>query len=130
MASITRYFALNALDTKGYKATLWPDNDLLPLSNLKVVPGPLLQDGRRIVKAELPGYLIKAMAEHTELADPLTPEGVILLDIADKFAGRTREDVISKFPELAGQHIVGQDEEGNNIYQDNLPEQYWSGEAK
>lgn len=125
---VTRYFVLPAENVNGYKASLFTDNDLLPLSNLKVIPGPVLADGRQIVKAELPGYLIKTMKEHCAdfgIDDPLTPEGVTALGIIGSFAGRTRAEVLFRWPELVGQVQAGVDEEGSPVMVDKMPRMRW-----
>lgn len=126
---VTRYFVVPAENVSRYTAILFPDNDYLPLSDLKVIPGPILQDGRQIVKAELPPYLIKIMAESVAdygIEDPLTPEGVVALDIAGSFAGRTRAEVIARWPELAGQTCETVD--GVQYCRDKMPYQIWSCE--
>ncbi len=129
---ITRYFVLPESQIKGYKADLIPDNDFLPISNLKVIkyPNPIA-DGRYIVKAELPPYVLKSMTESCadfDVEDPLTLEGVVALGIAGSYAGVDRDDVLQRFPELQGQHKIGEDEEGGDVMVDIFPVQRFSGE--
>lgn len=128
---ITRYFVLDPVHVKRYKASLFSDSDVLPISNLKIIPGPILADGRQIVKAELPPYLIKEMAEQCAeygIDNPLTPEGVMVLDIMMSYAGRNRDEVLARWPELNGTKVIGQDEDGKNIVADKFPVIKWSGE--
>ena len=128
---ITRYFVLPASDVKNYSAILFTDNDFLPLTNLKVIPGPILQDGRQIVKAELPKYLIMIMAETCAdwgISNPLTPEGVNALGIVNSYAGKTREEVLFRWPELIGQVQAGIDEYGDPVMVDKFPVMRWSCE--
>ena len=128
---ITRYFQINPDNVKGFKADLFSDHDFLPISNLKIIPGPLLENGLQLVKAELPRYLVKVMCDNCAdfgIKDPLTPEGVVALDIVGSYAGETREEVLQRFPELQGTVKVGVDEDGNDIYEDKFPIMMWSGE--
>lgn len=128
---VTRYFVLPAEHVFKYTSDLYPDHDTLKISNLKTLRGPTLADGRIIVKAELPPYLIRDMAEQCAevgITDPLTPIGVTYLDIATKFAGRTREDIILRYPELDGQIEIGRDGNNNPILVDKFPVMTWACE--
>ena len=128
---ITRYFMINPDNVKGHKADLIPDNDFLPLSNLKIIPGPVLNNGLQLVKAELPGYMLQVLQESCSdfgVDDPLTLEGVTALNILKSYAGPDRATVLYRFPELQGQYKDGVDEDGNDIMQDKFPQMQWSGE--
>lgn len=126
---ITRFFVVGADEAKGFKANLLSDNDILPIAQLHCsIVGELL-DGRKVVRVILPSYIIKEMSFQTDLDDPLTPEGVVALNIAGKFAGRTYADVLTMFPELEGQVQVGTDEEGNPIMKNRLKRTRWLGET-
>lgn len=125
---VTRYFVVGLDEALDYKANLTSDNDILPISNLQSIVVGNLVDGRKIIKAVLPEYLIASMREATDLDDPLTMEGVIALDIAGKFAGSTPEEVLAMFPELVGQKEIGTDEDGNPIMKDKLKRVSFSGE--
>jgi len=132
MTCITRYFQLDPENVKGYKGFLFSDSDVLPLTNLKIIPGPFLSNGKQLVKAELPGYMIEDMMEQCleyGIYDPLSLAGIKALDIESSYIGVTREDVLKKFPELKGTTKVGTDEEGKPIYVDKFPVMQWAGEV-
>ena len=130
MALITRYFIVNDTETKDYKSNLTPDNDVLPLAQLQSVVVGTLNDGRKVIHAILPRYLIKEMQELAELQDPLTIEGVQALDIVSKWGGMDRESLLERYPELAGQYQSGVDEEGQPVMIDRLMAHKWAGEEE
>lgn len=125
---ITRFFIVEADQTKGFKSNLVPDNDFLPLAELQSKIVAELKDGRKIIHATIPPYLIREMKEHIGMTDPLSAEGVAALGISGKFAGRTRSDVIANFPELKGTKVIGQDEKGKDILAPKIKIHTWSGE--
>ena len=128
MTLITRYFIVEPEQAEGYKSNLVPDNDILPLSNLESVIVATLEDGRKIVHAIIPDWLIAEMQEQTGLENPLTLEGVQALGIMGRWAGQDRDSVLEYFPELQGQKEIGVDEEGNPIFVDKLMKHKWCGE--
>ena len=128
MALITRYFVVNDTETKDYTSNLTPDNDVLPLAQLQSVVVGTLSDGRKVIHAIVPRYLIKEMQEMAEIENPLTIEGVQALDIVSKWGGMDRESLLERYPELAGQYQSGVDEEGNPIFVDKLMAHKWAGE--
>ena len=128
MGTITRYFCVEPNQAQGYKSVLVPDNDILPLSNLESMIVGTLADGRKIIHAVIPDWLVQEMQEQTGLENPLTIEGLQALDIMGKWAGMNRESVFEYFPELAGQYQAGVDEEGNPIFVDKLMVHRWCGE--
>lgn len=129
---VTRYFVLpeTQIDRQKYTAILYPDGgDNLPLSDLPVTvyPHPV-NDGRYLVKANLTQYILSAMADGLNAETVLSPAGVVELDIVGSYAGETRDEVLLKFPELAGQVQVGTDEQGQPIMVDKFPRKRWSCE--
>lgn len=128
MALITRYFVVNDTETKDYEANLTPDNDVLPLAQLQSVVVGTLNDGRKVIHAIVPRYLIREMQEMAELENPLTIAGVMALDIVGKWGGIDRESLLERYPELAGQYQSGVDEEGNPVMVDRLMAHKWAGE--
>lgn len=131
VTSIVRYFVLPEEQMSKCTAMLVPDGDLLPISNLKVIRYPYpVNDGRYIVKAELPRYLIKDMIDVCAdygIDDPLTMEGVIVLDIDDSYVGAIRADVLERFPELEG-HDTFVDSDGEKTLHLKFPYKTWSFE--
>lgn len=122
---VTRFFVVEPDHAVGYKANLIPDDDVLPISDLQAVTVATLLDGRKIIHAILPDYILQAMREATDPIDPLTLEGVIALGITTRYAGEDRADVLVNFPELEGQVKIGVDEEGENIMVDKLLRHRW-----
>ena len=130
MALITRYFVVNDTETKDYTSNLTPDNDILPLAQLQSVVVGTLSDGRKVIHAIVPRYLIREMQEMAELQDPLTIAGVMALDIVSKWGGMDRASLLERYPELQGQYQSGVDEEGNPIMVDRLMAHKWAGEEE
>jgi hypothetical protein len=123
-----RYFVVpeNQVSSVLSRAILIPDNDVLPLtdlSNTHIVA--TVKDGRKVVHARLSHGDVEDISTLAESADPLSRATVVLMDIESSYAGMSREEVITKFPELSGQVKVGTDEEGNDILKDKLERHEW-----
>ena len=128
---ITRYFAVDPGTVEGYIVTLFTDNDFLPLTKLSIIPGVLLSNGKQLVKAILPMYIVKDMQEHCldySIMISLSPEGVDVLDLRGTYVGETREEVLKQFPELDRKISAGFDEDGTEIFKDAFPVMRWSAE--
>lgn len=98
---ITRYFIVNDDEQAGHIANLVPDQDILPLSQLEAVTVATLADGRKVIHAIVPDHIIQDMRELAEIDDPLTIQGVMTLDIINKWGGMDKASVLERYPVLA-----------------------------
>lgn len=132
ITSVIRYFVLPESQIGRHTAMLIPDHDDLPISNLKIIRYPYpVNDGRFIVKVELPKYMLQALAEACgsyDIADPLTMEGVAALGIGGSYVGISRNDVLERFPELDGFETF-MDSEGQETQNLKFPRKMWSFET-
>lgn len=131
MTITTRYFVVEPGDAfYGHNLNLVPDGDLLPLESLPAMPIATLEDGRVIVKALLTEEVLADLEEQLEGVDPLTFEGVYALDIANRYAGSTIEEVLHFFPELEGWKVIGQDLEGHDVLETKIQDVFFYGEKR
>ena len=100
----------------------------MPLAQLQSVVVGTLSDGRKVIHAIVPRYLIREMQEMAELENPLTIEGVMAIDIVSKWGGMDRTSLLERYPELAGQYQSGVDEEEQPVFVDRLMAHKWAGE--
>jgi len=76
--------------------------ELAPEFNFQTKEIGTLPDGKKIVHALIPGYLQKRFDNLTNRKDKYT--GLWLYDVGfdGQYAGRTRADVLKKFPDMVG----------------------------
>jgi hypothetical protein len=117
MEPIIRYFEAKKehVNINKYRTMIMPDTDYLPLDEIRNAVVIAEIDDKYILKIWLGTPTIAELQTQTECADPLSLEAVSVLDITQAYIGTEIADVILRYSELAGNYIVGQDEEGNNI---------------
>ena len=125
---VTRYFVVQPDDTSGYNTIVMPDGDLLPLASLTSRVVATLSDGRKIIHAILPPSILEDLAKLAECEDPLSLECVGALGITHVYAGRDLAEVLTMFQELAGQVLVGVDEQGQPVMIDKILRHKWACE--
>ncbi len=93
---------------------LAPDTDVLTLDQFNNAMEIYRDSSKVIIRVRLDDPCLQVMAEQTGM-DPLSVDAVQALGIEGSYIGATLEDVFARWPELAGDKIVGQDENGNDI---------------
>ena len=123
---IDRYFVVHPNQMAGYRATLVPDNDILPLDTFPNALCIFLDDIKAILCVRLDGPTIEELQAQTDCLNPLSIEAVESLDIYGSYIGVTIQDVYDKYPELEGQEQIGIDEEGEPVMKDIVSKTVWA----
>lgn len=99
-----RYFHFQADQINDVKAVLTPDGDTLPLGefrNIHVLH--TFDDGSKLVQIWIENNVIADIMTGMDSAVPLSLESVAEMDIAGSYVGMGRDEIEARFPELAGQ---------------------------
>ena len=120
MKQIKRFFKVTPEQYANHRATLIPDGDTLPIDILENA-GVVYQDDEKVILCViLHSSQLKDIADIAEVEDPLSVEAVVAMGIQGSYCGENYTDeeyqgLFWYFPELAGEHKVGVDEEGNDV---------------
>jgi len=131
--AVARFFKCSPDQSLGFKSTLIPDGDVLPLDLFHNSKEVYRDDTMVINHVLLSDDTITVMTDSLEEGvDPLTIEGVQALGITGSYCGMeySHEPMAGLFwfyPALDAQKLIGQDEEGNDVFTDVVLRHSWAG---
>jgi hypothetical protein len=131
MMPAQRFFKTTPDLHNGYSTALMCDNgDILPLDVLRNSREIYRDETKVIVHALISDRLMADIVDLAEVENPLSPEAVQALGIVNAYCGEEYSSEPYKglfwyFPDLAGQRVGGQDEDGNDIMVDKVLRHTW-----
>jgi len=124
--SVSRYFELPKDRVHLFRATLVPDNDVLPLDIFKNAKSIYTINDKVILEVCIDYNNITNIQEIADVLDPLSLEAVAALDITTAYIGPSILDVYRRYPHLVDTEYLGTDPDtGDSILKPPIKQHTW-----